>query len=102
MFFRFCDVMIFFSDKCSVSLGCTERNEELVCSLDAHMPALSRIMLFYVCFFFLGGGQGDPTKHEANVKLQEEVSAEVGRCLDFELRLLLAPASELTDNMMET
>ena len=53
-------------------------------------------------FFFGGGGQGDPTKHEANVKLQEEVSAEVGRCLDFELRLLLAPASELTDNMMET
>lgn len=54
-------------------------------------------------FFFLeGGGQGDPTKHEAKVKLQEEVGAEVGRCLDFELRLLLAPASELTDNMMET
>ena len=52
--------------------------------------------------FFLEGGQGDPTKHEAKVKLQEEVGAEVGRCLDFELRLLLAPASELTDNMMET
>ena len=100
MFFRFCDVMIFY-DKCSVSLGGTERNEELVCSLDAHMPALSRIMLLYD-FFFWRGGQGDPTKHEAKVKLQEEVGAEVGRCLDFELRLLLAPASELTDNMMET
>ena len=60
MFFRFCDVMIFY-DKCSVSLGGTERNEELVCSLDAHMPALSRIMLLYVCVF-LEGGAGRPNK----------------------------------------
>jgi len=62
----------------------------------------SHVLCCCTYVFFWRGGQGDPTKHEANVKLQEEVGAEVGRCLDFELRLLLAPASELTDNMMET
>ena len=69
MFFRFCDVMIFY-DKCSVSLGGTERNEELVCSLDAHMPALSRIMLLYVCVFLEGGGRATQqnTRQTSNSK----------------------------------